>query len=161
MKMKAQLIRENGSPEVLKLEDVERPSVVRAGEVLVRVHASSVNTADLMARSMGPVVDFIPTPPATLGMDFAGVVEQVGPETEGFEVGDAVYGCSGGVATHPGTTAEYLVADARLMAKKPEPLSMVEAASLPLVSITAFEALFDRMGLRAGQTVLILSLIHI
>ncbi len=152
--MKVQMIRENGGPEVLESATEERPSA-GAGQVLVKVAASSVNTADLMARSLGPVVDFIPTPPAVLGMDFAGTVEAVGEGVEGYSVGDEVYGCSGGVAHHQGTLAEYLAADARLIAHKPKTLSMVEAAALPLVSITAFEALFDRMGLEAGHSVLI------
>lgn len=152
--MKAQLIRSNGGPEVFESAEIERPTAA-AGQVLVRVAATSVNTADLMARSMGPVVDFIPTPPAVLGMDFAGTVAAIGPGVTGFAVGDAVYGCAGGVAQHPGALAEYLAADARLVAHKPASLDMVQAAALPLVSITAFEALFDRMGLAAGQSILV------
>ncbi len=152
--MKVQLIRENGGPEVFRHAELDRPQPGK-GEVLVKVAASSVNTADLMARAMGPVVDFIPTPPAVLGMDFAGTVEAVGEGVTGFAVGDAVYGCAGGVAHHQGTLAEYLAADARLIAKKPESLTMAEAASLPLVAITAWEALFDRMNLSEGQSVLV------
>jgi len=152
--MTVQLIRQNGGPEVFEAAEMQRPAA-GSGQVLVRVAASSVNTADLMARSMGPVVDFIPTPPAVLGMDFAGTVAAVGSDVEGYAIGDAVYGCAGGVAQHQGTLAEYLAADVRLIARKPASLSMVQAAALPLVSITAFEALFDRMGLTAGQTVLV------
>lgn len=152
--MKAQLIHKNGGPEVFELSEMEAP-VAGAGQVLVKIAASSVNTADLMARSMGPVVNFIPTPPAVLGMDFAGTIEAVGEGVEGYSVGDEVYGCSGGVAHHQGTLAEYIAADIRLIAPKPKSLSMVEAAALPLVSITAFEALFDRMGLKAGQKILV------
>ncbi len=92
---------------------------------------------------------------AVLGMDFAGTIEAVGNEVEGYAVGDEVYGCAGGVAHHQGTLAEYLAADVRLIAPKPARLSMTDAAALPLVSITAFEALFDRMGLSAGQKILI------
>lgn len=152
--MRAQIIRENGGPEVLEATEVETPRA-GAGQVLVEVAASSVNTADLMARSMGPVVDFIPTPPAVLGIDFAGTVVAVGDGVEGFATGDEVYGCAGGVAQHPGTLAEYVTADARMIARKPRSLSMNDAAALPLVSITAFEALFDRMGLSAGQKLLV------
>ncbi len=152
--MKAQIIRENGGPEVFEATELDTP-LAGPGQVLVQVAATSVNTADLMARSMGPVVDFIPTPPAVLGMDFAGTVEAVGPGVEGYAIGDAVYGCAGGVAHHPGALAEYIVADVRLIAPKPAKLTMVEAAALPLVSITAFEALFDRMRLTVGQTVLV------
>lgn len=129
--------------------------VADAGQVLVKIAASSVNTADLMARSLGPVIDFIPKTPAVLGMDFAGVVEAVGEGVDGFAPGDEVYGCAGGVAQHQGTLAEYIAADVRLIAKKPASLSMVEAASLPLVSITAYEALVDRLKVAPGQKVLI------
>jgi NADPH2:quinone reductase len=152
--MKVQLIRENGEPDVLVAGEWERPEP-SPGHVLVKIAASSVNTADLMARSLGPVVDFIPTPPAVLGMDFAGTIEAVGEGVTSFAVGDEVYGCAGGVAHHQGALAEYIAADERLIAKKPASLTMIEAAALPLVSITAFEALFDRMNLRSGDTVLV------
>lgn len=152
--MKAQIITKNGGPEVIEAGEWQQPSPAK-GQVLVKIAASSINTADLMARSMGPVVNFIPTPPAVLGMDFAGTIEAVGDGVEHYAVGDEVYGCAGGVAHHQGTLAEYIAADTRLIAPKPKTLSMTEAAALPLVSITAFEALFDRMGLKAGQKVLI------
>lgn len=154
MTMRAQQIRTNGGPEVLESTELPRPEP-GPGQLLIRVGASSVNTADLMARSLGPVVDFIPAPPAVLGMDFAGTVEMLGDSVSGFAVGDEVYGCAGGVAQHPGTLAEYLAADARLVARKPAGMSMVQAAALPLVSITAFEALFDRMAVGEGDKVLI------
>lgn len=152
--MKAQLIRSNGGPEVFEAVAIDRPTA-GPGQVLVRVAATSVNTADLMARSMGPVVDFIPTPPAVLGMDFAGTVAAVGDAVKGYAVGDAVYGCAGGVAQHQGALAEFIAADARLIAHKPASLTMVEAAALPLVAITAYEALFDRMDLESGQAILV------
>lgn len=152
--MNVQMIHNNGGPEVIRSAEMERPTA-GVGQVLVKIAASSVNTADLMARSMGPVVDFIPPPPAVLGMDFAGVVEAIGEGVNEYAVGDEVYGCAGGVASHQGTLAEYLAADVRLVARKPKSLSMVEAAALPLVSITAFEALFDRLKLTAGQKILI------
>ena len=152
--MQVQIIRDNGGPEVFEAAELDQPQP-GPGQVLVEIAASSVNTADLMARSMGPVVDFIPKPPAVLGMDFAGTIKALGEGVEGFAVGDEVYGCAGGVAHHQGALAEYLAADVRLIARKPERLSMVEAAALPLVSITAYEALFDRMGLGEGDKVLI------
>lgn len=148
--MNVQMIKTNGGPEVLRPAEMKRPEAA-PGQVLVRIAASSVNTADLMARSMGPVVDFIPAPPAVLGMDFAGVVESVGEGVTEYAPGDEVYGCAGGVASHQGALAEYLAADVRLIAPKPKSLSMVEAAALPLVSITAFEGLFDRLKLTADN----------
>lgn len=152
--MQVQIIRSNGDANVFEPAELTLPEP-GPGQVLVRIGASSVNTADLMARSMGPVVNFIPTPPAVLGMDFAGTVEAVGAGGTGFSVGDEVYGCAGGVAQHQGTLAEYIAADTNLIAHKPASLSMVEAAALPLVAITAYEALFDRLTLKAGDTVLV------
>jgi NADPH:quinone reductase-like Zn-dependent oxidoreductase len=133
---------------------VPRP-VPGAGQVLVRVHATSVNPADYKARELGPALDFVPELPAHLGMDVAGVVEAVGPGVTAFRPGDAVYGCAGGVRGQGGALAEYLAADARLLAPKPVTLAFREAAALPLVAITAYEALVDRARVAAGQTVLV------
>jgi NADPH:quinone reductase len=152
--MKAQLVRGAGAADVFALSQLPKPSAI-AGQVLVRIHATSVNTADLMARSMGDDLFFVPKFPAVLGMDFAGVVEEVGPGVNGLAVGDEVYGCAGGVRGHGGAMAEYIAADAQLVVKKPRSLSMVEAAALPLVSITAWQGLFDRLDIRAGQQVLV------
>ncbi len=87
-------------------------------------------------------------------MDFAGVVEQVGAGVQGFEPGDEVYGCAGGLADLPGALAEYIAADARLIAHKPRSLSMREAAAIPLVGITAYEGL-TRANVGSGQKVLV------
>lgn len=152
--MRVQMIRENGGPEVFQPAELDRPTP-GAGQVLVEISAASVNSADLMARSMGPVVNFIPAPPAVLGMDFAGTVVEVGEGVTNYAEGDEVFGCAGGVAHHQGTLAEYMSADVRLIAKKPKSLSMAEAAGLPLVSITAYEALVDRLNVKEGQKVLV------
>ncbi|MGE9270792.1 MAG: zinc-binding dehydrogenase, partial [Verrucomicrobiales bacterium] len=95
-----------------------------------------------------------PPTPAILGMDFAGTVEAIGEGVDGYAIGDEVYGCAGGLGDLPGTLAEYLVADVRLLAHKASNLSMREAAALPLVGITAYEGLV-RAGVRAGQKVLV------
>jgi NADPH2:quinone reductase len=152
--MKVQIIFKNGSPDVLEAAQIDQPQA-GPGQVLIKIAASSVNSADLMARDMGPVVNFIPSPPAVLGMDFAGTIQALGDGVSGYAVGDEVYGCAGGVAHHQGTLAEYIAADVRLIAHKPATLTMTESAALPLVAITAFEALFDRMGLKEGHTILI------
>ncbi|MEM6903536.1 MAG: zinc-binding dehydrogenase, partial [Pseudomonadota bacterium] len=88
--------------------------------------------------------------PAILGFDVSGIVTAVGPDVTGFAVGDAVYGAAGGVASHPGAYAEMIAADTRVIAKRPSNLSPVEAAALPLVTITAWEGL-ERAGLSATQ----------
>ncbi|MEM6974154.1 MAG: zinc-dependent alcohol dehydrogenase family protein [Pseudomonadota bacterium] len=134
---------------------VERPTPEPApGQALVRVAATSVNTVDTMIRAMGKDLPLSPDLPALLGMDFAGVVEAVGPGVTGFAPGDEVYGCAGGLADLPGALAEYIAADARLLALKPKSIGMREAAALPLVGITAYEGL-QRAGLKAGQSVLV------
>lgn len=152
--MKAIIIEEFGTADVMQLREIANPSV-EAGQVLVSVAASSVNTADAKGRELGHALDFVSPLPAPVGMDFAGTVVAVGDGVEGFTQGDEVYGCAGGVVGHGGALAELIAADARLIAAKPANLSMVETAALPLVAITAYEALVDRMNVRPGHRVLV------
>jgi NADPH:quinone reductase len=93
--------------------------------------------------------------PAVLGLDMAGVVEEVAAGVTAFKPGDEVYGMVGGVGGVQGTLAEFVAADADLLAHKPKNLSMRQAAALPLITITAWEGLVDRAKVRAGQTVLV------
>ena len=151
--MKAMLIRSYGEDSEFEAAEVDQPAV-KAGHLLIKIAASSVNTVDTMIRRLGADLPLSPVPPAILGMDFAGTVEAVGDEVSGYSVGDEVYGCAGGLADLPGTLAEYIVADYRLVSHKPKSLSMREAAALPLVGITAYEGL-SRAGIQAGQTVLV------
>ncbi len=151
--MHAMLVNAYGDDATFAPAEVETPEV-KPGHVLVRIAASSVNTVDTMIRRMGEDLPLSPDTPAILGMDFAGTVETVGEGVDGYAIGDAVYGCAGGLADLPGALAEYIVADADLIAKKPTSLSMREAAALPLVGITAYEGL-QRAGIRAGQKVLV------
>ena len=151
--MKAMIIQNFGGPEVFQPADIPTPEA-QQGQVLVRIAASSVNTVDTMIREMGKDLPISPEPPAVLGMDFAGTVTAVGEGVTGFTPGDEVYGCAGGLGDLPGTLAEYIAADARLIAHKPSNLSMREAAALPLVGITAYEGL-QRAGISAGQKVLV------
>lgn len=150
--MKAQLLQTYGDTPDFRLADTDVPAV-KPGHVLVRVAATSVNPIDIKIRKLKPI--FAPVLPAILGMDVAGVVEAVGEGVSGFRPGDEVFGCAGGLADMPGALAEYMLADARLLALKPANLSMLEAATLPLVTITAWQALFDRAKITAGQSVLI------
>lgn len=148
--MRAQLLMEYGGPEKLSLGEVERPEPA-AGQLLVKIAAASVNPIDLKIREGLPIG---PAMPAVLGCDFAGTVEAIGAGVTGFGPGDAVYGCAGGVKGHGGSLAEYIAADARLVAPKPASLSFREAAALPLVAITAWDAM-ERAGVKAGDHVLI------
>jgi len=151
--MKAMLINAYGEDVQFEAADVAKPEI-QAGHVLVKVLASSVNTVDTMIRAMGKELPLSPDTPAILGMDFAGVVEATGANVEGIMVGDEVYGCAGGLANLQGTLADYIVADSKLVAQKPNNLTMREAAALPLVAITAYEGL-HRAGIKKGQKVLV------
>ncbi|MEM6583787.1 MAG: zinc-dependent alcohol dehydrogenase family protein [Pseudomonadota bacterium] len=151
--MKAMVVNNFGGPDVFESADVPTPTV-KPGHVLVDIAASSVNTVDTMIRQMGPQLPLSPVAPAILGMDFAGVIQEVGEGVSGYKVGDEVYGCAGGLTDLPGALADYIVADANLIALKPTNLSMREAAALPLVGITAYEGL-QRAGIQAGQKVLV------
>lgn len=150
--MQAAILEQPGQP--LRLTTIGRP-VPRAGEVLVRVKASGVNPLDLKIKA-GQATHARQPLPAILGIDLAGIVAAIGPDVTDFRGGDEVYGMTGGVAGVPGSLAEYAAVDARLLAPKPENLSMREAAALPLVFITAWEGLLDRVRLEAGQSVLVL-----
>ncbi len=151
--MSAMVVREFGGPEVFEQREIPRP-VPGAGQVLVRVKASSVNPVDTKIRS-GMLAAIAPEAPVVLGCDVTGVVEECGAGVSGFSPGDEVYGCAGGVKGCPGALAEYMAADARLLAPKPPGLTFEEAAALPLVSITAWDGLLDRARVRAGQRVLV------
>ncbi len=151
--MKAMLINNYGEDAVFEAADIAAPEP-QDGHVLVKVAASSVNTVDMMIRKMGKELPLSPDTPAILGMDFAGVVEAVGNGVTQYAVGDEVYGCAGGLADIPGALADYMVADADLIARKPKNLTMAEAAALPLVAITAYEGL-TRAGCGSGHKVLV------
>jgi NADPH:quinone reductase-like Zn-dependent oxidoreductase len=137
----------------LRRRSVPRPAP-GAGEVLVRTIASGVNPLDTKIHA-GAAAHARQPLPAILGIELAGIVGSVGPGVTQFRAGDEVIGMVGGVGGHPGTLAEFVAADARLLAHKPSKLTMREAACLPLSFITAFEGLVDRADVRAGQTVLV------
>jgi len=151
--MKAQIINQFGPPEIFQLSDIPEPQLI-PGHVLIRVRATSVNQVDCKIRS-GAVAAIAPDFPAVLHSDVSGVIVAVAADVSDFVPGDEVYGCAGGLKGSGGALAELMLADARLIAKKPVSLSMAEAAALPLVSITAWEALFVKNHLTAQHKVLI------
>lgn len=151
--MKAMVLTQYEPNASFELREVPTP-IAKEGQVLVRIAATSVNTVDTKIRMAGKKLPLSPDLPAILGMDFAGTVEAVGAGVSGFKPGDEVYGCAGGLADLPGTLAEYIAADARLIAHKPANLSMQQATAIPLVGITAYEGL-ERAAVKAGQRVLI------
>lgn len=151
--MKAMIVNAYGNSDVFEESEIEKPRVI-PGHVVVKVMATSVNTVDMMIRQMGQELPLSPALPAILGMDFAGIVEEVGSDVTDFNIGDEVYGCAGGLADLPGALAEYMLADCKLIAHKPSSLTMREAAALPLVGITAYEGLV-RSGVKEHQKVLV------
>jgi NADPH:quinone reductase-like Zn-dependent oxidoreductase len=154
--MKAVIAERYGGPEVLELTEVPVPQAGPNG-VLVRVHASSVNPVDWKLRKGLMSALWSLRFPVIWGCDFSGVVEQVGSATTLFKPGDEVYGFKHGkvAKTYRGTYAEYAVVPENALARKPAKLSREEAASIPLAALTAWEALVDQGGLKAGQRVLI------
>ena len=150
--MLAARIHEYGGPEVLRLEDVPDPTP-RPRDVLVRVHAAAVNPVDWKARSGGQRNIMRYTLPWILGLDVSGVVEAVGSEVTRFEVGDEVW--SSPTHTRPGTYAELVCIDEREVARKPKNLTHEEAASMPLVGLTAYQCIVDKGRLARGERVLV------
>jgi NADPH2:quinone reductase len=151
--MKAQVITQFGAPSVFEPVDMPKP-ILKPGHVVIKVHATSVNQIDCKIRS-GAVVAVAPEFPAVLQGDVAGVIEAVAPDVKQFKVGDEVYGYAGGLMGSGGALAEYMLADADVIALKPTTLSMEAAAALPLVGITAWEALFTKADLKAKNSILI------
>jgi len=149
--MKAMTLKSFGGPESFELCDVPKP-VPQAGQVLVRVHATSINPLDYQVRR-GDYPDLVPLPSIT-GHDVSGVVEEVGPGVTAFVPGDEVW-YTPQIFDGPGSYAEYHVASASIVGKKPASLSHLEAASLTLVGGTAWEALVVRAALRVGESILI------
>jgi NADPH:quinone reductase-like Zn-dependent oxidoreductase len=149
--MKAVRIHKYGGPHVLIYEDAPRPEP-KEDELLIHVHATSVNPADWQIRS-GRRFKLKKPFSLILGFDVSGVVEAVGSNVADFNVGDAVFGKVD--VRQGGAYAEYVTAPAANIAHKPRSLDHVQTAALPVVALTAWQALFDAGELSAGQKVLI------
>ncbi len=150
--MKTVRFHEYGDPTVLRYEDVEQP-VPGAGQVLVRVAATSFNGVDGNIRAgfmQGPIPVTLPHTP---GIDVSGTVAALGPDVAGFAVGDQVIGFL--PMAGDGAAAEYVLAPAEVLAAAPTSVPPADAAALPAVGLTAWQALFDHAKLTAGQRVLI------
>ena len=150
-KMKAVCIHSFGGPEVLQIETVEIPQP-KDDEVLIKVHAASVNPVDYKTRSgtYPPIKQ--QQLPRVLGRDISGTIERCGSAVRNFNEGDAVYAM---LEAGSGGYAEYVVIKAALCSPKPERLGYSEAAAIPLAGLTAWQGLFDEGNLHAGQRVLI------
>jgi len=150
--MKAVVIHEYGGPEVLKYEDVSQPEP-KEDQILVRVIAAGVNPVDGLIRSGMFAKHEKATFPMILGADVAGVVEKTGSKVTKFKAGDPVFAYAS--LKSGGGYAEYALTTEREAASKPKALTCVEAAAVPVVALTAWQALVDTAKLSAGQTVLI------
>lgn len=148
--MRTSTQRTLGGPEVLEIVEVQRPEP-RPNEVLVRVQAAGLNPTDFKHRA---AKRFIEDPPFTLGWDVSGVVEKVGIGVARFAPGDEVFGMLPYPFGH-GSHAEFVAAPARLFTKKPTSVDHVQAGALPLVSLTAWQALVENANLQPGQRVLV------
>ncbi|MEL7399935.1 MAG: alcohol dehydrogenase catalytic domain-containing protein [Pseudomonadota bacterium] len=133
----AWIVRQTGTPDVFAKNTIALPEV-NAGEVRVRVCAAGFNPVDTKIRAgLAPILNDT----RVLGCDVSGEVVAVGDGVDHLAVGDSVYGCAGGVKGNTGALAEEMVCDADLLARAPQSLSLAQAAAIPLVAITAFEAL--------------------
>jgi NADPH:quinone reductase-like Zn-dependent oxidoreductase len=150
--MKAVRFHEYGDPSVLRYEDVEQPTP-GAGQALIRVAATSFNGVDGNIRAgfmQGPIPVTLPHTP---GLDVSGTIAALGEGVDGLQAGDRVVGFL--PMTDDGAAAEYVVAPAAILAPAPTTIPLADAAALPVVGLTAWQALFDHAKLTAGQRVLI------
>ncbi|NTE04350.1 NADP-dependent oxidoreductase [Agrobacterium tumefaciens] len=150
--MKAIRIHEFGGPEVLSIDEIQIPQPEK-DEVLIRVHATSVNPVDWKIRAGLRKEKFPSKLPLTLGWDVSGVIEATGEKVSDFKKGDEVYGRPD--PTKNGAYAEYIVVKANLLSIKPISIGHTEAAAVPLAGLTAWQGLFDHGLLKEGQKVLI------
>lgn len=151
--MKAILMTAVGGPDVLEPRELPEPQIMAADQVMVKLRGAGVNPIDTKLRARGLLVpDALPH---ILGCDGAGEVVACGSAVTGLKPGDAVWFCHGGLGREPGNYAQYTVLPAAVARRAPANLAVQQAAAGPLVLITAWEALFDRVHLQAGQTVLV------
>jgi NADPH2:quinone reductase len=151
--VKAIVMTAPGGPEVLRLQDLPDPALDKDTDILVRVKAAGINPVDIKMRT-NPSSYPAPLPPV-LGCDGAGIVEAVGKAVADFQPGDQVFYCQAPHHDRCGSYASYALVDHRLVARKPKRLSFAQAAAAPLVLITAWEALHDRVAVKSWHKVLV------
>ena len=154
--MKAYRVHEYGDTAKFVKDEVNKP-IAKKGHVVVEVKASSLNPIDhkLLKNDLG----INPALPGILHMDVSGVITEVGEGVTAFKVGDDIYGCAGGLQGEAGliqgALADFMLVDSNLIALKPKSLGFAESAALPLVTITAWEGLFDRAYIKKEDHILI------
>jgi NADPH:quinone reductase-like Zn-dependent oxidoreductase len=154
MNMRAAQIEGYGGTEVLQVVDIDPPTP-GPGQVLLEVHGSSINPADIAIRN-GWMQEFLPLPlPVTLGIDVAGTVAELGEGVEGLAVGDPVYGAAGVAMGGSGAFAEMAVTSPAMLAAPPAGLDLVLAATLPLAGVSALQAIAEALDVQPGHRVLV------
>jgi len=151
--MKAILMSEPGAPDVLKFSEIDEPDSPEGNQIKVRIRSAGINPIDTKLRSRG--LFYEQALPAVLGCDGAGEVTEASTGASRVKPGDRVWFCHGGLGKDQGNYAEYRLIDENLARPMPSSIDFATAAAGPLVLITAWEALFDRARLQAGQSVLI------
>jgi NADPH:quinone reductase-like Zn-dependent oxidoreductase len=151
--MKAVVLREFGSPEVMAIEDVPVPQPIPT-EIQVRVHAAGVNPVDFKTRQGRGMAAVLGEPPIRIGWDVSGTVTEVGAGVTRFRVGDEVFGMPW-FPRQAGAYAEYVTAPSRHFAAKPAVLSHEQAAALPLAGLTAWQIVVDTIRLQSGDDLLV------
>src|ERR1035437_3475641 len=152
--MKTVRIHEYGNVDVLRIEEMPVPQIA-ADELLIKVHAASVNPFDWQIRE-GMYKDAMPLNlPFTIGQDFSGTVDKIGTSVKGFKVGDKVFGRRS--TEKDGSYAEFIEVKASNVALMPKTINYDEAATLPVAGTTAWETLINRAKIKKGQRVLILA----
>lgn len=153
--MRAAQINKYGGPEVIEINTAVEKPAIKEGQVLVEVHASSINPFDGKVRG-GMMQQMMPLQfPATLGGDIAGVITEVGEGVTEFVTGDKVYGQASVFGGGTGAFAEYAAANGEQIAKMPDNVSFIQAAALPLTGVSALQVLQNHMKLQSGQKILI------
>ena len=152
--MKAVKVHEVGGPKVLKLEDTPIP-FPGSGEVLIEVHAASLNAIDAKLLQADPSYKFAADNPVTPGFDLAGSVVELGENVKHIKVGDNVYGQAAVIRKGTGAFAEYAVAQEDSIARMPDNISFTDAAVIPLSACSAYQALVEHIKVRAGDKILI------
>ena len=150
--MKAISIKSIGKPDVLNINDIPKPKIMENDEVLVKLKAAGVNPIDTKLRSGAYPIDNFP---AVLGCDGAGIVEEIGSKVDKVKKGDSVFFFHGGIGGVQGNYAQYKVLNQDFIAHKPKSISFIEAAAVPLVSITAWEALFMHANIKKDDKLFI------
>lgn len=153
--MKAITINKYGGTEVIETSNDSQNPAVKAGQVLVEVHAASLNRIDTVIRA-GYLHQMMPLNfPSVLGGDFAGIVTEIGEGVTNVKIGDEVYGYAGVFLGGSGSLAEYSSASVDKVSKKPKSIDMASAASLPLAGASAIQAIEEHIKIRKGQKILI------